>query len=55
MALWLKIIIAIVIWFVAALVGAAVFQTVGFMEKSGPSILGTIAAIIFFVTTSSKK
>ena len=55
MALWLKIVVAIIIWFVAALVGAAIFQTIGFMENSGPTIVGMIAAGIFFFTTPTKS
>lgn len=54
MALWLKIILAIVIWFGAALVGAAIFQSIEFMEKGGPPILGTSAALFFFFKMPTK-
>jgi anti-sigma28 factor (negative regulator of flagellin synthesis) len=54
MSLWLKIILAIVIWFVVALIVVAILQINGSTANSPPSILGTLAAGLFLIFARGK-
>lgn len=49
MALWLRIIIALVIWMVVALIAVAILQVKGSPYFGPPAILGTLAAGLFLV------
>lgn len=49
MPIWLKIILAIIIWFVVALIAVAILQVKGLSTRSLPVIVGGLAAVFFML------
>ena len=54
MSLWRRIILAIVIWFVVALVVVAILQIKGSPYIAPPAILGTLAASLYLLFAREK-